>query len=82
MISLFQILVFTRAACLIYVTVMLVISLKVQLNILGGYLFKDPMAIPTEMQQRYLTLCNNLLDKGVDRIALLIEKEVGIIYSL
>lgn len=74
--------VFTRASCLIYLTVMLVVTLRIQLNIIGGYLFKDPTSVPTEMQQRYLTLTQNLFNDGLIRICRLVESEVSVVKFL
>lgn len=66
---------------MIYVTVVLVVALRIQLNILGGYLFKEPIAISTEVQQKYLSLCNHLLDDGLMKLKTIIEKEVGFHYE-
>ncbi|XP_017778001.1 PREDICTED: peroxisomal biogenesis factor 3 [Nicrophorus vespilloides] len=70
-----KVLVLTKASCLIYLSVMLVITLRIQLNVLGGYLFIDPMSIPSEVQQKYLHLCHNLLDTGLNNISSLIKTE-------
>lgn len=70
--------VFTRASSLIYVSVMLVIALRVQLNILGGHLFKDVNSISQELIEKYLSLCHNLLDDGIKSISTLVEKQVVI----
>lgn len=71
-----KVLVFTRASCLIYLTVMLVVTLRIQLNIIGAYLFKDPTSVPTEVQQKYLTLTQDLFNNSLQRITSLIEQEV------
>lgn len=69
--------VFTRASCVIYATVLLVIMLRVQLNILGGHIFKKTADIETEIQEKYLLLSNNLLEVGIKNIAKVIEEKVG-----
>lgn len=61
-------------------SVMLVVTLRVQLNIVGGYLFKDANAVSTHVQETYLSLCNNLLDSGLQTIADLVEGQVIIAY--
>ncbi|ENN78396.1 hypothetical protein YQE_05196, partial [Dendroctonus ponderosae] len=67
--------VFTRAGCVIYSLVMLVLTLKVQLNIVGGYLYKDPTSVPADMQEKYLSLCQHFLNTGVARLAKVMEFE-------
>lgn len=60
---------------------MLVILLRIQLNVIGGYLFKNPSEITPEFQQEYLMVCNNWLETGVQRLSTLLEKEVLDYYS-
>lgn len=76
-----QVLVFTRISCIIYTSVMLVVLLRIQLNVIGGYLFKNPSEITSEFQQEYLMVCNKWLETGVPRLSTLIEKEVLKYYS-
>lgn len=65
-----------RASCLIYLIPMLVILLRIQLNIIGGYLFKNPTSISTELQQKYLSLAQRLFTGCLSKLAKLTEKEV------
>ncbi|XP_022915893.1 peroxisomal biogenesis factor 3 [Onthophagus taurus] len=67
---------FTRACTAIYLQVMLVITLRIQLNVLGGCLYKDPSLISTELQEKYLVICHSLLNGGVQNISEIIEKEL------
>lgn len=72
---------FTRLTALVYACSMLVVSLRIQLNILGGYLYKDTVAdgqteLTKENQQRYLSLSQHLLDEGVEKLVSLIERKV------
>lgn len=72
---------FTRLTALVYACSMLVVSLRIQLNILGGYLYKDTIAdgqteLTKENQQRYLSLSQHLLDDGVEKLVTLIERKV------
>ncbi|CAG9855735.1 unnamed protein product [Phyllotreta striolata] len=71
-----KVLVFTKVGCLIYSTAMLAIFVKIQLMIIGGYLYKDPNSVPTEVQEKYLSLCQNFLNFGVKKLANIIENEV------
>ncbi|GJQ79702.1 hypothetical protein Trydic_g5849 [Trypoxylus dichotomus] len=70
-----KVLVFTRAGCLIYLQVMLVIVLRIQLNIIGGYLFKDSSSISIESQKKYLSLCNTLLEVGANKLYNIVKQE-------
>lgn len=69
--------VFTKAGCIIYSLVILVITLKLQLNIVGSYLYKDPNSVPAEVQEKYLSLCKGFLSSGISKIADVIKIEVG-----
>lgn len=71
-----KIAVFLKAALMIYTIVMLVITLKVQLSIIGGYLYKDPKSISTEMQEKYLSICQVLLKTGIEKLKDIMETEV------
>ncbi|XP_060519436.1 peroxisomal biogenesis factor 3 [Cylas formicarius] len=68
--------VFTKAACVIYGLVMLVMTLKIQLNILGGYLYRNTMDVSTQQQEQYLSLWQNFLNVGVKKLTNTIETEV------
>lgn len=63
---------------MIYAIVMLVITLKVQLSIIGGYLYKDPTSISTEMQENYLSVCQTFLKEGIEKLMNVMENEVNI----
>uniref|UniRef100_A0AAR2IU40 Peroxisomal biogenesis factor 3 n=1 Tax=Pygocentrus nattereri TaxID=42514 RepID=A0AAR2IU40_PYGNA len=67
-----KIISFTRSIVAVYSTCMLVVLLRVQLNIIGGYLYMDnsvtkngttPLA-PPEVQQQYLSSIQHLLGDG------------------
>lgn len=68
---------FFKAGLLIYAVVMLVVTLKVQLSIIGGYLYKDPTSISTEIQENYLSLCQGFLKTGVEKLKNVMEYEVN-----
>ncbi|KAJ8964101.1 hypothetical protein NQ314_005126 [Rhamnusium bicolor] len=68
--------VFCKSGVMIYSTVMLVVTLKIQLSIIGGYLYKDPNSVSTEMQEKYLSLCQRFLNLGIPKLSKLMENEV------
>lgn len=59
---------------------MLVVLLRIQLNIIGGHLFKNPTCLSAELQQKYLTLAQRLFTSCLERLSQLTEKEVGKLY--
>lgn len=69
--------VFIQAACIIYSLVILVVLLKLQLNIVGSYLYKDPTSIPFDMQESYLSLSQHFINVGVKKLANTIENKVS-----
>lgn len=79
-----KVLAFTRIATLVYACSMLVVSLRVQLNILGGYLYKEKatnaagssQTFTAAMQQSYLSLNQHFQTDGCARMARLIEAKV------
>ncbi|NXW98980.1 PEX3 factor, partial [Larus smithsonianus] len=65
---------FTRSIVAVYSTCMLVVLLRVQLNIIGGYIYLDNAALckngttplaPPEVQQQYLSSIQHLLGDGM-----------------
>lgn len=75
--NILKIQVFVKAGCIVYSLVMLVITLKLQLNIVGGYLYKDPTSVPAQMQEKYLSLCQDFLNSGIEKLSAVIETEVN-----
>uniref|UniRef100_A0A1A8A243 Peroxisomal biogenesis factor 3 n=1 Tax=Nothobranchius furzeri TaxID=105023 RepID=A0A1A8A243_NOTFU len=72
-----KIISFTRTIVAVYSTCMLVVLLRVQLNIIGGYLYLDnsvgksitnPLA-PADVQQQYLSSIQHLLGDGRGQIS-------------
>ncbi|KAL1517102.1 hypothetical protein ABEB36_000910 [Hypothenemus hampei] len=72
--------VFTETFCICYGLVVLVVTLKIQLNIMGGYLYKSPEHIPEDVQQKYLSLCQYFLNTGMNSI--IKSMEVAVTASL
>lgn len=73
---------FTRICSLVYAFCMLVVILRVQLNIIGGYLYKDsvanegPTLINADLQSKYLSLCHHFISYGVEILCKRIEFKV------
>lgn len=79
-----KIISFTRTIVAVYSTCMLVVLLRVQLNIIGGYLYLDnsanknttaPMA-PPDVQQQYLSSIQHLLGDGLIELMTVVKKAV------
>lgn len=68
---------FTRVVTLVYSSTLLVISLRVQLNILAGYIYKEidneEKSITQEIQNSYLSLIQHFLKDGIRDLALIIR---------
>ncbi|XP_069581215.1 peroxisomal biogenesis factor 3 isoform X2 [Brachyistius frenatus] len=79
-----KIISFTRSVVAVYTTCMLVVLLRVQLNIIGGYLYLDnsvgrstttPLA-PPDVQQQYLSSIQHLLGDGLTELMTVVKKAV------
>ncbi|KAG9347541.1 hypothetical protein JZ751_005109 [Albula glossodonta] len=75
---------FTRSIVAVYSTCMLVVLLRVQLNIIGGYLYLDnsvskngmtPQA-PPDVQQQYLSSIQHLLGDGLHELMTVVKQAV------
>lgn len=76
-----KILAFTRSAALVYAISLLTASLRVQLNIIGGYLYKDTLLsaekITKEVQTIYsLLLIQHLMGTGLNQLINIIRANV------
>uniref|UniRef100_A0AAR2L2U5 Peroxisomal biogenesis factor 3 n=1 Tax=Pygocentrus nattereri TaxID=42514 RepID=A0AAR2L2U5_PYGNA len=85
-----KIISFTRSIVAVYSTCMLVVLLRVQLNIIGGYLYMDnsvtkngttPLA-PPEVQQQYLSSIQHLLGDGLIELITVVKKAVQEVLGL
>jgi peroxin-3 len=76
-----KILSFTRITAQVYGISMLVVTLRVQLNLLGGYLYKDSTqtekVVTQEIQAEYLSLIEHLLKDGLSNLIEIIEKNIS-----
>lgn len=80
-----KIISFTRTLVAVYSTCMLVVLLRVQLNVIGGYLYLDnsstvgstqnPLA-PPDVQQRYLSSIQHLLGDGLIQLISVVKQAV------
>uniref|UniRef100_UPI00398E6D64 peroxisomal biogenesis factor 3 n=1 Tax=Pristiophorus japonicus TaxID=55135 RepID=UPI00398E6D64 len=80
-----RIISFSRSIVAVYSTCMLVVLLRVQLNIIGGYIYLDnatggkngmtPLA-PPEVQQQYLSSIQHLLGDGLNELITVVKKAV------
>lgn len=76
-----KIMIFTRICVLVYALSILQITLRVQLNVIGGYLYRDSVheeepLIDSELQAKYLSLCHHFVGRGVEDLVKQIEKAV------
>uniref|UniRef100_A0A3B5PQ11 Peroxisomal biogenesis factor 3 n=1 Tax=Xiphophorus maculatus TaxID=8083 RepID=A0A3B5PQ11_XIPMA len=84
-----KIISFTRTVVAVYSTCMLVVLLRVQLNIIGGYLYLDnsvgksaasPLT-PPDVQQQYLSSIQHLLGDGltelISRVKTAVQSSLG-----
>ncbi|XP_026474974.1 peroxisomal biogenesis factor 3-like [Ctenocephalides felis] len=73
---------FSKVASLVYTSSVFVVTLRVQLSLLGGYVYKDSKNgtcnVDRDMQARYLSLCHNLLGEGVRGICKIIEDNAAV----
>lgn len=75
-----KILAFSRLTALVYACSMLVVALRIQFNLLGGYLYKDTIGgdiqMSNEVQQNYVALIQHFLKDGTDAMCNLVESKV------
>jgi peroxin-3 len=76
-----KILAFARCTAIVYATSILVASLRVQLNIIGGYMYKDTVKnedkVTKEIQTIYnLLLIQHLMNSGLEKLVKIIRSNV------
>ncbi|KAI1897540.1 hypothetical protein AGOR_G00084320 [Albula goreensis] len=79
-----KIISFTRSIVAVYSTCMLVVLLRVQLNIIGGYLYLDnsvskngmTLQAPPDVQQQYLSSIQHLLGDGLHELMTVVKQAV------
>lgn len=76
-----------RIVCVVYGCSIMCLVLRVQLNIIGGYMFLDSMlnrngvtqemaVVPKDLQERYLSLIRHFMDNGLFQMCDVIEEAV------
>lgn len=80
---------FTRASVLVYAGAMLVVALRIQLNLIGGYMYQDSTSetdegaraphISSTLQHSYLSLCHHFVNEGIHELCTLVEEKVRLI---
>lgn len=80
-----KVLAFSRLTALVYASSMLVIVLRIQFNILGGYLYKDTASgdekVNADIQKHYVALIQYFLRDGIDAMCALIKRKVRQVLS-
>uniref|UniRef100_A0A8B9Q7X4 Peroxisomal biogenesis factor 3 n=1 Tax=Apteryx owenii TaxID=8824 RepID=A0A8B9Q7X4_APTOW len=85
-----KIISFTRSIVAVYSTCMLVVLLRVQLNIIGGYIYLDNAAVckngttplaPPEVQQQYLSSIQHLLGDGLTELITVVKQAVHKVFG-
>ncbi|NXW12765.1 PEX3 factor, partial [Circaetus pectoralis] len=85
-----KIISFTRSIVAVYSTCMLVVLLRVQLNIIGGYIYLDNAALckngttplaPPEVQQQYLSSIQHLLGDGLTELITIVKQAVHKVFG-
>ncbi|KAI5645779.1 peroxin-3 domain-containing protein [Phthorimaea operculella] len=77
-----KIMIFTRICTLVYALCIVQVTLRVQLNIIGGYLYRDSAheyedsLIDSNLQAKYLSLCHHFVGPGVEQLVKQIEQVV------
>lgn len=76
-----KVLIFTRICVIVYALCILQVTLRVQLNIIGGYLFRDSVyenspTVDGAIQAQYLSLCHHFVQNGVEDLIKQIESVV------
>lgn len=72
-----KIVAFSRVTAFVYGAVLLVAVLRVQLNLIGGYIFKDTNQINSEFQEKYLSLCQRFLNEGLTEMINNLQQKVA-----
>nr|CAD7428406.1 unnamed protein product [Timema monikensis] len=75
---------FTRAAVFVYAGTMLVLTLRIQLNLIGGYMYQDSAEenstkvtrITSSLQECFLSSCHFFIEHGMKELCKLMEDKV------
>lgn len=77
-----KVLAFSKLTVLVYSSSLLIVILRIQLNVIGGYMFcdreLDKSRITSNIQEKYLGMCQFFMEEGVLRLSKLIQEKVKI----
>lgn len=76
-----KVLSLTRLTVFIYASSMLTITLRTQVNVLGGYLFKSHVTATEEVREKYLSLIQHFMESGIEELVDFIKKQVAEVMS-
>lgn len=69
---------FTRLSVLVYASTLFVITMRIKLNILGGYMYKeidnDDKKLTKDIQNKYLSLIQVLFREGISELSTIIQE--------
>ncbi|XP_019543510.3 peroxisomal biogenesis factor 3 [Aedes albopictus] len=79
-----KVLAFSRIVTLVYASSMLAVTLKTQINLLGGYLYKDTVGqddkqITLDIQTTYLSMIQYFMGEGLDRLMEVVRRNVTVV---
>ncbi|KAK6641248.1 hypothetical protein RUM44_012957 [Polyplax serrata] len=80
-----KILAFAKLSALVYATSLLIVTLRIQLNLIGGYMFYDSTSesgdikITSAIQEKYFGLCQFFMDDGAMKLCKFIEEKVKLV---
>ncbi|XP_053695336.1 peroxisomal biogenesis factor 3 [Sabethes cyaneus] len=72
-----KILAFTKIVTLVYASSMLALTLKTQINLLGGYMYKE--TVPNDTQASYLSMIQHFMGEGMDQLMEVVRNNVTIV---
>lgn len=71
-----KVIAFTRVTAFVYGAVLLVAISRVQLNLIGGYMFKNTDKVTLAVQEKYFSLCQRYLNEGTQEMIQNIQQKV------
>lgn len=77
-----KIVVFAQICTLLYAGLMLVVLLRVQLNIIGGFMVREDSeteSLDSTAQEKYLSLCQHFLEKSISDLCHVMRKHSELI---
>lgn len=77
-------LAFSKITLFVYTSSLLMVTLRLQLNLIGGYMFRNTMdetndPVSSDLQQKYLSASQYLLTEGVAKLARLVQEKTEVV---